>query len=187
MNRSLLLPLSLLVAAATLASHGEARADDARPSAGYTIHRLQDDFALGALVSSPFFLHDALRVTLGGGIAWYPHATDDRGREDWAHYGDVRLVIEGGSRGPGDSTRVYGFGGPVLLLLPDRLSSDRVAVGGMGGFGFEHHFRGAGGEWPVSYFIELGGIGSGARANALAGSPLLANGFFATVGFRWYP
>jgi hypothetical protein len=40
-------------------------------------------------------------------------------------------------------------------------------------------------DGPVSYFTELGGTGTGARADKLPGAPMLANGFNVTVGFRW--
>jgi hypothetical protein len=42
-------------------------------------------------------------------------------------------------------------------------------------------------DGPVSYLIELGGIGTGARADHLPTKPLLANGFLITVGMRFYP
>jgi hypothetical protein len=38
----------------------------------------------------------------------------------------------------------------------------------------------------VSYFIELGGVGTNATANHQAGHAKLATGFLSTAGLRWY-
>jgi hypothetical protein len=185
---------SLVVAAITAAAAASAHAQPAAAAAheeragwaiGYTLHRFQDDFATGGAVTTPEFARGSLRVTLGGGVAWSPHDVTDDGEQDWAAYGAARLVLEGGARAPGSPVRLYGFGGPVLLALPARLSGDRFALGGTGGFGFEYYFMRAGADGPVSYFTELGGTGTGARADKLAGAPMLANGFTVTVGFRW--
>lgn len=156
-------------------------------SIGGTLHRFHDDFGLGGLLASPLFLGGRLRVALAGGVAWYPYATDADGLQEWSPYGDLRLVVEGGERAAGSPVRLYGFGGPMILLLPDDLSDQSVALGGIGGFGFEYYFISTGADGPVSYFTELGGVGSGGRADRLSGEPLLANGFFVTVGLRWTP
>jgi hypothetical protein len=155
-------------------------------SVGYRMHRAQDDFGIGGAFASPLFAHSSLRLTLGGAIAWSPHDTTESGDQAWASYGEGHLVVEGGMRAPGSPVRLYGFGGPMVLLLPSRMSDDRIAIGGLGGFGFEYYFLHAGSDGPVSYFTELGGIGTGARADRLPGRPLLSNGFFINVGFRLY-
>ncbi len=151
---------------------------------GYTLHRFQDDFATGGSLATPRFARGSLRVTLAGGVAWSPHAVSAGGDQDWARYGSARLVLEGGARSEGSPVRLYGFGGPMLLALPSRLSDDAFHLGGIGGFGFEYYFMRAGTDGPVSYFTELGGAGTGARADKQPGRPMLANGFFVTVGLR---
>jgi len=183
----------LLVAAGALAhpaiasADGSAGAETTRNgwSMGGTLHRFQDDFGIGGLLASPLFLGGRLRVAVAGGVAWYPYATDEAGLQEWSPYGDLRLVIEGGDRAAGSPVRLYGFGGPMLILLPGDLSDQSVSVGGIGGFGFEYYFTSTGADGPVSYFTELGGVGGSARADQLSGEPLLANGFFVTVGLRW--
>ncbi len=154
---------------------------------GFTIHRFHDDFGLGALVSSPSFLEGLLRFSAGGGVAWFPRALDDEGYETWKGYGHTRFVFESGARIAATPLRLYGFGGVTALFLPDELSSKKVRIGGVGGFGFEFRFqRPAGGDAPISYFIELGGMGVGAKADRLPYRPLIANGFLTTTGFRAY-
>ena len=188
-----LLPTLLAAALAFVTTGGVA---DAQPietvheerdgwALGYTLHRFQDDFGTGASLTTPFFLRHSLRVTLAGGVAWSPNAVTDEGDQDWARYGEARLVLEGGARAEGSPVRLYGFGGPMLLALPSRLSDDEIAIGGLGGFGFEYYFMHGGKDGPVSYFTELGGAGTGARADNQPGRPMLANGFFVTVGLRW--
>jgi hypothetical protein len=182
--------------AAALATFATAGAAAAQPvetvheerdgwAVGYTLHRFQDDFGTGGSITTPFFLRHSLRVTLAGGVAWSPNAVTDDGDQDWARYGSARLVLEGGARAEGSPVRLYGFGGPMLLALPSRLSDDEIAIGGLGGFGFEYYFMHENRDGPVSYFTELGGVGVGARADNQPGRPMLANGFFVTVGLRW--
>lgn len=186
------LPPTLLAALSLFSAAGPAAAEPAETvhqerdgwALGYTLHRFQDDFATGGSIATPRFLRGSLRVSLAGGVAWSPHAVTADGDQDWARYGVARLVLEGGARADGSPVRLYGFGGPMLLALPDRLSDDSFAVGGIGGFGFEYYFMHDGGDGPVSYFTELGGAGTGARADNQPGSPMLANGFFITVGLR---
>lgn len=184
---------TLLAVLANAATGGAAAADSVETihqerdgwALGYTLHRFQDDFGTGASLTTPLFLRHSLRVTLGGGVSWSPHAVTADGDQDWARYGEARLVLEGGARAEGSPVRLYGFGGPMLLALPDRLSDDGLVMGGIGGFGFEYYFMHEGRDGPVSYFTELGGAGTGARADNQPGRPMLANGFFVTVGLRW--
>ena len=36
----------------------------------------------------------------------------------------------------------------------------------------------------INYFIELGGVGTGAKADKIAFKPIYSNGFLIDVGFR---
>jgi hypothetical protein len=189
---------STLCALATLAAPGIASASDpaaAAPDAqkngvsfGFAISRFQDDFGASLLASTPFFAGDSLRLTLGGGIAWYPYAPSSTppGDQVWTMYEHGRLVIEGGHRLGELPLRLYGFGG-FTTLFASELSTTTVHPGGVGGFGFELYMPAQGRDGPVSYFIELGGIGSGAQGDKIPGKPIFANGFLIQVGLRVYP
>jgi hypothetical protein len=155
-------------------------------SLGMDVQRMQDDFGVGLRAATPFFFDGTTRITVGGGVDWFPHGVSDSGHNEWITYGHARLVIEGGRRIEGAPIRLYGFGGVQLLFLPDRLSSTSVAVGGLGGFGFEFYMRRGAADGPVSYFIEIGGVGMNATANQQPGHPGLATGFLTTAGMRWY-
>ena len=176
--------VAAILASSVASADGAGRAREG-VSLGGTLHRFQDDFGIGGALASPLFAGGRLRITLAGGVSWYPYAADAAGDQEWAPYGDMRLVIEGGERAAGSPVRLYGFGGPTLLIVPDRLSDQRTSVGGIGGFGFEYYFTATGHDGPVSYFTEAGGVGSGARAGKLDGRPLLGTGFFVTAGLRW--
>ncbi len=172
----------------------EAQAQDHRPveqhglSAGFSVQRLQDDFGGGAQVSSPAFASESIRLTLGGGMAFFPHDLTSEGQERWTPYGHARLVVEAGHRLAGSPARLYGVGGPVLLFVPDRLSEKHLVLGGWGGFGFEIAQRKDNlDDAGTSYFVEFGGIGTGASASRLPTQPIFANGFLINVGFRAYP
>jgi hypothetical protein len=156
-------------------------------SLGMNLHRFQDDFGMSLIVGTPTLFGDSTRFTVGGGIAWYPYRELSDGTEVWEWYGHTRAVVEGGGRIEGLPLRLYGVGGLILLLTPDRLASRPVHPGGYGGFGFEFYMPRAGRDGPVSYLVELGGIGTGAQADNAIGTPIFANGFLVTVGMRVYP
>ena len=179
----------MLLAALLVATTATATASPVHTgwTVGPTLARHQDDFGYGLAVGTPTFLNDSLRLTLGGGLAYYPYAADADGEQTWARYGTVRLVIEGGHRAPGSAVRLYGFGGPIVHLVPEALDDDVASLGGIGGFGFEYFFQYDGHDGPVSYYMELGGVGGSFRADAQPGNPLIGNGFVANVGFRWAP
>jgi len=177
---------SLAIGLAAPASAGAVETNEGT-SLGFTISRFQDDFGMSATAGSPTFFRDTSRVTLGGGVAWFPERVLSDGSERWELYGHLRLVWEGGRRIEGLPLRLYGFGGPVLLLPPDTLTSSRAKLGGIGGFGFEFYMPAAGKDGPVSYLVEIGGIGTGAQADNVPGQPLFANGFLVAAGLRIYP
>jgi len=154
---------------------------------GMAIHRFQDDFGAGLVVASPTFAKDMFRFTLGGGIAFFPHGVKlgPPPTEEWVMYEHARLLLEVGRRMESAPIRLYAFGGPQVLVVPSDLRADAFAIGGIGGFGFEFFFTDSG--VGQSFFIELGGVGTGVTADKLPGAPSFHNGFVATVGFRIFP
>jgi len=127
------------------------------------VHRLQDDFGVSGLVASPAFFHEQVRFSATGGVTWYPYGRTLSGDQDWIPFGHTRVIAESGYRARQSPLRLYGFGGAILVFRPQRLSEDLVSVGGVGGFGFEFYGPTDNGRASVSYFIEIGGVGSSAR------------------------
>ena len=103
----------------------------------------------------------------------------------WSPYGTYQLGVIGVGGMAGGFARFYGEGGVVLITPSSDFSNSSTEIGGYGLFGFEF-FMSSDPDVPVSYFIELGGIGSGAKADKVFGSPIYSNGFLISVGFRVY-
>jgi hypothetical protein len=154
---------------------------------GMSVHRLQDNFGVSGSVSSPTFFNEKARMTADGGVAWYPYGTGASGDQEWLPFGQSRVVVESGHRVGRAPLRLYGFGGAMLIFRSERLSDDLLAVAGIGGFGFEFFMPTNTMNAPASYFIEIGGVGSGARATKIPGRPILLNGFVVEAGVRFYP
>jgi hypothetical protein len=154
---------------------------------GLQLQRFQDDFGLGATFVSPAF-GPWVRWAATGGVAWYPHAVRTDGMLGWEAFYHGRVTVEVGPPFRGDSiVRPYGFGGAVMLGLPGALSKDSLAYGGVGGFGFEFRFRTPRRDGPVTYFMELGAIGTNAKASRFTTNESIASGFLIAAGFRGYP
>jgi hypothetical protein len=65
---------------------------------GMAVHRLQDNFGLSGSWSSPAFFDGKVRITPGGGVAWYPYGATASGDQDWVPFGHSRVVVESGHR-----------------------------------------------------------------------------------------
>lgn len=68
---------------------------------------------------------------------------------------------------------------PPNLFPSDAFSSRSVQFGGYGLFGFEFLL-----DQHMRYFLEAGGVGTGARADRIEGAPIYSNGFVINVGVR---
>lgn len=149
---------------------------------GWDLSSYSGDFSVGLRLASPRFLHQKLHVEASGGYAWAEGVLLGGSEETWAAYGIFRLGLFHSSMIGHLPLRYYGGGGVVLLLPTDKLSSQSTNWGGYGLTGLElfmwHKHR--------AWFVELGGMGTGAKANQLIGSPIYANGFTIAWGFRHY-
>jgi hypothetical protein len=177
----------LLAAAEAVAQTATEPPGNTGAAIGIALQRLQDDFGISASWTSPAFFQGKVRITADGGVAWFPHALTASGEEEWVPFGHSHVVVESGQRVGRAPLRLYGFGGAMLIFRPDRLSNDVTAMAGIGGFGFEFFVSTDTRDSPVSYFIEVGGVGSGARADNLLTKPFLLNGFLIRSGVRFYP
>ena len=148
----------------------------AAASIGYSLNEYADNFGLGLELTTPFFF-DSLAFRADGTVQFSADA-------NWKPWFTTRLGAVGAAPLVADFARFYGEGGVIFAFPGDALSSSFFGIGGYGHFGFEF-FTGT--ESPISYFLEAGGIGSGLRADKLASSPMLLNGFYLRVGFRGYP
>ena len=97
----------------------------------------------------------------------------------WTPYSNVSLGIMSVGGYLTDFLKLYGEGGVIGILPSNRFSTKDVAMGGYGLFGFEFFMQNG-----FNYFIEIGGIGTGATADKIATKPIYSNGLSVSTGFR---
>jgi hypothetical protein len=151
-------------------------------SLGYQLSSLGGDFGAGLQITSPFFAHKKVAYRLAYNLQFLHHQTKTDTFSVWTTYHNVRFGVVAISGNIGTNIRGYGEGGLVALFPNADFSSENFQIGGYGHFGLEFIFN----ESATTYFIELGGIGTGAVADRSTGNPVYSNGFAASVGFRGY-
>ncbi len=123
-------------------------------SIGYEIGEIGNDLTIGGRLTSPFLFGGYAAARIAGDVAW--------NKTDWSTYGFFRAGLIGSSGMANDVIRLYGEGG--ISLLYNAEGARKVVYGGYGLFGFEF-FTGI--HNPLSYFIELGTLGT--SINRLSG------------------
>ncbi len=146
---------------------------------GFHLAQFQRDFGMGVNVTSPLFLFDAVAVRARANFMFHEHVHN--ADMTWTPYWNASLGLVGVSGYVGDRIRLYGEGGAIALFPAPEFSSSDMEIGGYGTFGFELFPHDA---W--NYYIELGGIGTGATADRIPTSPIYSNGFMIMVGMRMY-
>ncbi len=148
-------------------------------SFGFQVGQYQKDFAFGINVTSPYFASGAIAVRLRANLAFNEHEMAGSGYITWSPYSNVSLGFAGSGGMASEKIRLYGEGGLVCILPSSQFSSQAYNFGGYGLFGFEFFMN------PIaSYFIEIGGIGTGAIADKLPKKPIYSNGLMINAGFR---
>ena len=159
-------------------SNGQEDALNTKFAVGFQIAQYQQDFGLGLNVNSPYFADDRIAFRLRGNIMWNEHLDPD-GLSTWSTYSNLSLGIIGVGGQIGNSIRLYGEGGLILLFPSSNFSSESTELGGYGLFGFEFYLN------PfMTYFIEIGGVGTGAREDKLPSQAIYSNGLLVDTGFR---
>lgn len=172
-----LLALSILFSSALLAQEETNRNGI---GIGFQLNEYQNDFGFGINANSPYFLYDNVTVRIRANYMYNQAVIE--GKADWLPYSNFSLGIASGGKRITESIRLYGEGGVIVLLPPDEISSGSSEMGGYGLFGFEFFFAENG-----SYFLEVGGVGTGATADKLPTEPIYSNGLTISVGFRVTP
>jgi len=109
---------------------------------------------------------------------WHEHIENIE--TTWSPYSNFTFGVLGVGGTIAGAIRLYGEGGVIAILPSSNFSSSDSEFGGYGLFGFEFFFQDA-----QNYFIELGGVGTGARADKIITDPIYSNGFFINVGYRY--
>lgn len=170
---------AILLLTAAVAINAQARDSKAagKPSLGFNVSQYQNDFGIGVHFLTPYFFNNSFAVKIGGNVQWLQYSNPDA---RWTPYWNLQLGFRGREFIVEDKISIYGEGGLVILLPNSEFSSRSFQAGGYGLFGFE--FMTASG---LSYFIEMGGIGTGASADKVPGRPIYSNGLMTNVGFRY--
>lgn len=146
-------------------------------SIGFQLNEYGGDFGMGLNVTSPYFFKGNVAVRLRGNLMFLEHL--DALQTTWTPYSNLTLgLVSGGSR-VGKNIRLYGEGGVIMLIPSADFSSQETEFGGYGLFGFEFYMFDRG-----NYFIEIGGVGTGARADIAPLDPIYSNGLLISTGFR---
>lgn len=146
---------------------------------GFNLSDVQGSFGYGLNVTSPYFLNNSVAVRASANFHWLQHLKPSLAETTWTPFTAYKLGLAGGMGMLNNAMRFYGEGG-VMLIVPNKDFSSKTSVmGGYGVFGFEFFVT-----EHLNYFLELGGSGSGATADKVAGKPIYFNGFLSNVGLR---
>ena len=179
MKRLGLLVVALLVATRALAQDGERNGF----AVGWDLNSVANNYGVALRLSSPPFADDKVHVDVAGGISWVQGVRLGSTGTTWASYGMFRVGVFRTQAIGELPLRFYGGGGAVMLLPSDRLSAKSTRWGGYGVTGLELFMPSA---KNTAWFAELGGMGTGAKADKLADAPIYANCFTIGWGFRYY-
>ncbi len=147
-------------------------------SFGFQLAQYQQDFGVGLNLSSPLFFHNSCGIRLRANSMNLQHIQN--AKTVWTSYTNVSLGFIGVGGIVNDKIRLYGEGGYILILPTADFSEETTVSGGYGLFGFEFFMQ------PfINYFIEIGGVGTGAIADRVPGKPIYSNGMTIGTGFRF--
>lgn len=149
---------------------------------GYYLNSFHHDFGFGLNLTSPYFLNDRVAVRFSVDTAYFESIPAGKTEYEWVPYTIYRLGLVGVGSAINDLIRLYGEGG-IMYVVPNPCFSEKNKLGGYGYFGFEFLMEE---NHPLSYFIQLGSVGSGAKAEKVEGKPFYVDGFATTVGLRYY-
>ncbi len=151
-------------------------------SLGYSINQFGKDFGLGLAATTPF-IANSIAFRVSENYMWCDYY--DGSNTIWRGYHNVKLGVVTTAAIINNQIRVYAEGGVLMLITDKAFSSQSYSIGGYGVFGFEFLLRKME-DAHMSYFIEMGGMGTGAVAEKLATKPILSNGFLMSTGFKIY-
>lgn len=144
---------------------------------GFQLNQYQDNFGFGLSLNSPYLFGDNLTFRLKSNVMFNEVIQDQE--TTWLPYFNVSFGAAGVGGMVTKNIRLYGEGGILLIIPSEEFSSNSTEFGGYGLFGFEFFMN------PfTNYFIEIGGVGTGAKADKIPFSPIYSNGLSISTGFR---
>ena len=178
MKKNFTTAILLLLLATVTSSYAQEANLSNKLGVGFHLKRNQQDFGVGLNLTSPYLVSDKIALRLKGNLMWN-QSSSIINETTWIAYSNVSLGMVGVTGVVANCIRLYGEGGLVVLFPSSDLSEESMVLGGYGLFGFEFFM-----DTKNNYFIEIGGIGTGAVADRLVGEPIYSNGMLINVGFR---
>lgn len=179
MKKSIILSLLLSVSLVSANAQTQGSKVGARSGFGFQLNQYQNDFGFGLSMSSGYFAHDNIAVRIKANLMYNENVQN--GETDWSPYANVSVGLVGVGGMVGEHIRLYGEGGFIGLFPSGEFSTENFVFGGYGIFGFEFFMTN-----HNNYFIELGGVGTGAIADKIEYKPVYSNGFSISTGFRFF-
>jgi hypothetical protein len=170
------------------AAFAQATPTDAQPdrptgfAVGWEIASFANNYGFGVRVDTPPFADETVQIQLAADVAWVQGVSPGTSDTTWAPYTLVRIGIVRRVPIRDLPLHFYGGGGVALLFPTHKVSEKTVQGGGYGVTGLELSLPQNG---RSAWFAELGGMGTGAKADQLANDPIYANGFTIAWGFRY--
>ncbi len=178
-TKTTLITLTLLLGCAFGTQAQEKGSFSKKLGAGLQIGQYQNDFGIGLNLTSPYVLDKRVAIRLRGNLMWNEHLNGES-EVTWSPYSNLSLGVVGVAGEIGSFARLYAEGGLIFLFPSDDFSSENSVSGGYGLFGFEFFMN-----KHSNYFIEMGGIGTGAKADKVPTKPIYSNGLLLSTGFRF--
>lgn len=172
-----LILISIFIANCFFAVGQEKKAISNGFGVGFQLGQIQEDFGIGINITTPFFFENKVAVRLRGNMAWNEHLENQE--TTWTPYTNFSIGVIGVGGNLNKYIRLYGEGGIILLFPADKFSTESMESGGYGLFGFEFFHT-----TNLNYFIEIGGVGTGAKKNQIPTKPIYSNGLLINAGLR---
>lgn len=147
---------------------------------GFDVQQFQKDYGIGVSVYSQSFWHNRVKVRGSVGGQWLEYIQSSNGLSTWQFYPHIRMGFQGRTAIIADKIYTYGEGGILFIFPSSSFSTKSFIQGGYGCFGFELFI-----QPKFSYYIELGGLGTGAVADKAVHQPIYSNGMLIAVGMRF--
>ncbi|MGB3181807.1 MAG: hypothetical protein WBB45_10485 [Cyclobacteriaceae bacterium] len=180
MKYILVLLLSLLVLGSAF---GQGREESDVWKYGIHFSNWQQDGGGGISISSPFYKGMSIRVK--GQVMIHEYLDDNSGQTSLASFAASTAGLAFNIGRIGETVRIYGEGGPVVVLPSPEFSTDNLSFGGYLVMGSEYIASRS--RTYLSYFIETGYVGTLARADLDRHSRYYATGFMLNAGIRLHP
>lgn len=147
---------------------------------GVNVNKSLYSYGAGISISSPM-LANSFQLRLGMNVMGVPGTPVSGIGPIIGGYELFRLGIAGKGINIGELSKLYWEGGPLLIVNSRAVTDRPYNIGGYGVMGFEYRML-----EKTSVFAELGGIGTGAKAEKFIGQPMFSTGPFVGAGLRRY-